>query len=304
MDTKVIKQPSQVSRTFLETTLGFGRPACNNAVSALFKSNEGALRFATNNSEFQANINDLSRAQWDKIHHNESGMVQLELSAQSISAAQRQVDKELNAIGLSLDAFFTPEDKALLVKIERKFNDFVEVFKSTVDKNADVVSSFVVKRVPDQNQWTATVRLAVFGEDESVYAQFSFSQIVRNYSILIRNDQIRAARDAVLAYFSQFKAHTAPFIEYGPVSITGKMAHFLVHNLNYSEKVIYEQYYKEVQDNTAMFKSPLSRESFSSVVPYDALTDTQRELLTASVSIMRLYIRTMLADNVAESQKA
>lgn len=261
MDTTVIKVPSSLSRHFLETRLGFGRPFNSDALSSLFKSKEGCFRYAAHDSNFQASINAVSEVDWEAIHFNEKGVVIHDISIGPIERINSFVRHELKKRGFVLIDATTHQETAVLIdSINVHLNSFVTQYREEVDPSIELHSSLAMRESDPNMNWDVTFRVFLKSELETIFISIHVPRIVRNVALFIEEAQVNKTVESVYKYLEGFAPYSTLFLPLQQFDIVK----LLVHRVFLSRLVksddadkLYAEYRKSIMANKALFEGDL-----------------------------------------------
>lgn len=255
----VIKHPSMQVRYFIETVLGFGKPLGGQEVNSLFKKKPGSLFYAANNSQHQASVNVIDKAEWSKIHNNETGVVLFDVTRNVLERIESFLGKELRKRKVRLkQAVSVSESNALLTKFDSAVEAFTKQYKEEVDKNAEIQTTIALRPIPGRVDYQLLVRLFLKSEHEHAYVCINIDTIVKEIELNITSDQIDFMTQNIAHNISSYGEVSDLFDAIGPFDIASFIASCSVSQDPITPdtmRVLWKNYRDTILANKELFES-------------------------------------------------
>lgn len=201
-------QRSSALRSFIETTLGFGRPFDNKNQPSLFQKKDNSFYYAANNSLYQASMNVIDLAEWEKIHVNEAGVQLHDIGVNMLGRIEAFIDKQLAKQGFRLvETTKNKRSESYLKIVSDTFNLFADNYRKGVDPYAVIRSSVSLRPVPDTLGHDMVLRLFVSSSFESGFVSIVIRDAVKEVALNISDEQKKAVVTAVQLHLGSYGEH-------------------------------------------------------------------------------------------------
>lgn len=296
---------AETARQFLEQTLGFGEPIDGGSIQSLFGDNSKVFYYGSRKDGIQASLNAVTRVVWDNKHMTETGRVFADIFSSPVGRVSEFIERELASKGLKPIDMIDSNQGQKLKQMIRLLKEFNASYLENVDPYTDLQTSLSLRpRENEYGKYDLVLRAGLFSKYETMYFEYTFSNIVKGIIYLIHDVQLSVTVSAVRAYLESFGKKSKLFREITGFEISKLITHQVLLFRHIAEDALYSLYYQMIQGNKGFFKERRDIVQAEEVVEWDALSEIHWKILENALEIARTHIDGFIDFNKMEAQEA
>ncbi|BAW19080.1 hypothetical protein [Ralstonia phage RP31] len=289
-------------RDFLERDLQLGKPVEVETLASIFDGAKKIGHYSKLRGMLRATLNTVDRNQWAKLHLlEEPSTVLYNVLTDPLTRVESFIKRELAKHGLIMQDKLAPHAvnvRAFSESVRRFVGYYAELNPQA--PQLEVLSSFTLRRVPDQPNWDVVIRVALYDQNDSAYVEFCIPKVVEGVARLITVDQTELVVKSLSTFLSNFGSNGEIFKPLPYNDISRAAMHLVVHQPDISAEQVYRMYYDSVQANREAYNAAASQhQQLRFVIPWESMSQIQRQILSAAVEVARAEINAYLALNKA-----
>lgn len=291
----------QTMREFIENTLGFGKPVDQASFSTLFGGTTGALYYGTRTNQTVASVNAMTGIEWDKRHLIDNDPIyQYKGVKQTLIDITSFVKKTMAQRGYNVGEMIRPESAHKLKQINHLLLDFIAKYIEHVNPEVDVRTSYTLRPNKENMNYDLLFRFGMFSNDETMYLEFNYPELIVASSHLITEDQVEYSYDSVKAFFEGFGAKAVFFKELHGKELSRLIVQNVIHDRSILPQLIYE-HYRAIALRIKDHWHHTDKAIVDRLLPWDELDQVYRMIFANGVDLAKIHVGSSINFNMIEA---
>lgn len=291
----------QTMREFVENTVGFGEPVDQTIFSSLFGGTPNALYYGTRTNQTVASVNAMTGIEWDKRHLIDTDPIyQYKGVKQSFTDITSFVKKHMAQRGYNVEEMIRPESAHKLQQINWLLLNFIANYIEHVNPEVDVRTSYTLRPNKENMNYDLLFRFGMFSNDETMYLEFNYPELITASSYLITEDQVEYSYDSVKAFFEGFGAKAAFFKELHGKELSRLIVQNVIRDRSVLPEVIYE-HYRSIVRSVKDHWHHTDKAVVDRLLPWGELQQVYRMIFTNGVDLAKIHVVSSINFNMIEA---